>query len=115
MFSSYKYYREYYFPVTPTKNTSVAVTRHGEDKNNSGWNIVCSPLMNVYKNKSNFVDGLKVSWLLPDGSYDQAWPEKIWPALPFSYQASATGHLDFSTNNLNQAVSAPRRAASVTW
>ena len=41
MFSSYKYYREYYFPVTPTENTSVAVTRHGEDKNNSGWNIVC--------------------------------------------------------------------------
>lgn len=111
MFSSYKYYREYYFPVTPTDNTSVAVTRHGDDKNNSGWNIVCSPLMSVYENKSNPVDGLKVSWLLADGSYDQEWPETIWPALPFSYQASATGYLDFSTNELNQAVSAPRRAA----
>ncbi len=111
IFSSYKYYREYYFPVTPTENTSVAVTRHGEDKNNSGWNIVCSPLMSVYENKSNPVDGLKVSWLLADGYYDQAWPEVIWPALPFSYQASATGYLDFSTNNLNQTVSAPRRAA----
>ena len=104
MFSTYKYYREYYFPVTPTENTSVAVTRHGEDKNNSGWNIVCSPLMSVYEN------GLKVSWLLPDGSYDQAWPETIWPAMPFSYQASANGSLDFSTDNFNQAVSAPRRA-----
>ncbi len=111
MFSSYKYYREYYFPVTPTGNTSVAVTRHGDDKNHSGWNIVCSPLMSVYKNASNPVDGLKVSWLLADGSYDQAWPETIWPALPFSYQASATGYLDFSTNDFNQAVSAPRRAA----
>lgn len=111
MFSSYKYYREYYFPVTPTENTSVDVTRHGNDKNNSGWNIVCSPLMNVYKNESNPVDGLKVSWLLPDGSYDQAWPETIWPALPFSYQASATGSLDFSSGDFNQTVSAPRRAA----
>jgi uncharacterized repeat protein (TIGR02543 family) len=111
MFSSYKYYREYYFPVTPTDNTSVAVTRHGEDKNNSGWNIVCSPLMSVYENKSNPVDGLKVSWLLADGSYDQELPETIWPVLPFSYQASATGYLDFSTNEFNQTVSAPRRAA----
>ncbi|MBR2165625.1 MAG: InlB B-repeat-containing protein, partial [Paludibacteraceae bacterium] len=110
MFSSYKYYREYYFPVTPTDNTSVAVTRHGDDKNNSGWNIVCSPLMNVYENESDPVDGLKVSWLLADGSYDQAWPEVIWPAMPFSYQASANGDLDFSSGEFNQTVSAPRRA-----
>ena len=111
MFSSYKYYREYYFPVTPTENTSVAVTRHGEDKNNSGWNIVCSPLMSIYHNESDPVTGLKVSWLLTDGSYDQEWPETIWPALPFSYQASATGSLDFSSGDFNQTVSAPRRAA----
>ena len=111
MFSSYKYYREYYFHVIPTDNTSVAVTRHEDDKNNSGWNIVCSPLMNVYHNESDPVDGLKVSWLLADGSYDQEWPETIWPAMPFSYQASATGYLDFSTNEFNQTVSAPRRAA----
>ena len=111
MFSTYKYYREYYFPVTPTDNTSVSVTRNGDDQNNSGWNIVCSPLMNVYKNESNPVDGLKVSWLLPDGSYDQAWPETIWPAMPFSYQASANGSLDFSSGDFNQTVSAPRRAA----
>lgn len=112
MFSSYKYYREYYFPVTPTDNTLVSVTRHGDDKNNSGWNIVCSPLMNVYHNESDPVDGLKVSWLLADGSYDQAWPEVIWPAMPFSYQASANGYLDFSSGEFNQTVSsAPRRAA----
>lgn len=111
MFSSYKYYREYYFPVTPTDNKFVSVTRHDGDKNNSGWNIVCSPLMSIYQNESDPVTGLKVSWLLADGSYDQEWPETIWPALPFSYQASATGYLDFSTNDLNQAVSAPRRAA----
>ena len=112
MFSSYKYYREYYFPVTPTDNTLVSVTRHGDDKNNSGWNIVCPPLMNVYHNESDPVDGLKVSWLLADGSYDQAWPEVIWPAMPFSYQASANGYLDFSSGEFNQTVSsAPRRAA----
>ncbi|MBR4431735.1 MAG: InlB B-repeat-containing protein [Paludibacteraceae bacterium] len=112
MMSTVKYYREYYFRVTPTDNKSVDVTRHGDDKNNSGWNIVCSPLMSVYKNTSNPVDGLKVSWLLADGSYDQVWPETIWPAMPFSYQASANGTLDFSTSNFNQTVSAaPRRAA----
>ncbi len=111
MFSSYKYYREYYFPVTPTDNTLVSVTRHGDDRNNSGWNIVCSPLMNVYHNESDPVDGLKVSWLLADGSYDQAWPEVIWPAMPFSYQASVNGYLDFSSGEFNQTVSAPRRAA----
>jgi len=115
MFSSVKYYREYYFPVTPTDNTSVAVTRHGDDKNNSGWNIICSPLMSVYENTSDPVTGAKVSWLLTDGSYDQVWPETIWPALPFSYQASANGTLDFSSTDFNQTVNtAPRRAAEET-
>lgn len=108
--SSVKYYREYYFPVTPTDNTLVDVTRTGNDKNNSGWNVVCSPLMSVYENNSNPVDGLKVSWLLADGSYDQEWPATIWPALPFSYQASATGYLDFSKDNFG--LQAPRRRAA---
>ena len=107
MISTVKTYREYYFPVTPTDNTSVYVTRHGDNKDHSGWNIICSPLMSVYENTSNPVDGLKVSWLLTDGSYDQAWPETIWPALPFSYQASATGKLDFSKDNFG--LQAPRR------
>ena len=108
--SSVKYYREYYFPVTPTDNTLVDVTRTGNDKNNSGWNVVCSPLMSIYENNSNPVDGLKVSWLLADGSYDQEWPATIWPALPFSYQASATGYLDFSKDNFG--LQAPRRRAA---
>lgn len=107
MFSSYKYYREYYFPVTPTNNTSVAVTRTGDDKNNSGWNIVCSPLMNIYTNESDPVTGIKVSWLQSDGSYVQEWPKYIWPAMPFSYQVSANGSLDFSTSNFQ--FGAPRR------
>ena len=89
MFSSYKYYREYYFLVTPIDNTSVAVTRHEDDKNNSGWNIVCSPLMSVYDNSGADPEtGMKVSWLLTDGSYDQGIPEYIYPAIPFSYQAT---------------------------
>ncbi len=115
MFSNSGYYREYYFPVAHTgMATSVAVTRTTENTKGAaheGWNIVCSPLMNVYKNESNPVDGLKVSWLRTDGYYDQEWPETIWPAMPFSYQASANGNLDFSSDEFNQTVSAPRRAA----
>ncbi|MBQ7438685.1 MAG: hypothetical protein IJV28_01805 [Paludibacteraceae bacterium] len=107
IFSSNAFYREYYFPVTPTNNTSVAVTRHGNDDANSGWNIVCSPLMSVYQNTSDHVTGIKVSWLQADGSYVQEWPEYIWPALPFSYQTSANGSLDFSTTNFQ--LRAPRR------
>ena len=107
IFSSNAFYREYYFPVTPTDNTSVAVTRHGNDDANSGWNIVCSPLMGVYQNTSDPVSGIKVSWLQPDGSYDQEWPEYIYPAMPFSYQTSANGSLDFSTTNFQ--LRAPRR------
>lgn len=107
MFSSNTFYREYYFPVTPTDNTSVAVTRHGNDDANSGWNIVCSPLMNIYTNESDPVTGIKVSWLQSDGSYVQEWPEYIYPALPFSYQASAAGSLDFSTASFQ--LRAPRR------
>ena len=107
IFSSNAFYREYYFPVTPTDNTSVAVTRHGNDDANSGWNIVCSPLMNIYTNESDPVTGIKVSWLQSDGSYVQEWPEYIYPALPFSYQASAAGSLDFSTASFQ--LRAPRR------
>lgn len=109
IFSSQNYYREYYFPVTPTSNKLVPVTRHGDDNANSGWNIICSPLMSVYTNESDPVTGIKVSWLLTDGSYDQQWPEYIWPALPFSYQAAANGSLDFSSGDFNQTVSAPKR------
>ena len=109
MFSNYKYYREYYFPVTPTDNKSVAVTRHGEDDANSGWNIVCSPLMSSYSNTgADPVSGLKVSWLQEDGSYDQEIPATIAPAIPFSYQAGVAGALYFDGAPLAQRIAARR-------
>ena len=110
MFSSYKYYREYYFPVTPTENTSVAVTRHGDDKNHSGWNIVCSPLMSVYT-QSPAPEGMTVSWLQQDGSYWQLPVEEIKPAIPFSYQATETGYITFG-ENIGLSALAPRRVTA---
>ncbi len=111
MFSSSNYYREYYFPVSlnpATTSVGVSYTADGAAGSaHAGWNIVCSPLMSVYQNTSNPVTGIKVSWLQTDGSYDQQWPEYIWPAMPFSYQASANGSLDFSTSNFQ--FGAPRR------
>lgn len=108
MFSSYKYYREYYFPVTPTDNTSVAVTRYGDDKNNSGWNIVCSPLMSIYT-VDPAPEGWAISWLQPDGSYDQEPANIIHPAIPFSYQAKASGSITFgNTVTVPSSVAARR-------
>lgn len=108
MFSSYKYYREYYFPVTPTDNTAVEVTRHGNNNAHSGWNIVCSPLMSVYT-VDPAPEGWAISWLQPDGSYDQEPANIIRPALPFSYQAKANGYITFgNTVTVPSAVAARR-------
>ena len=110
LFSSLSYYREYYFPVTPTDTKKVSVTRTGDNKYHSGWNFVCSPLMSVYHNTSDPVTGLKVSWPQPDGSYDQEWPEYIWPAMTFACQVPESGSLDFSSSDLK--IAAPRRYAA---
>ena len=108
MFSTYKYYREYYFPVTPTDNTSVSVTRNGDDQNNSGWNIVCSPLMSTYT-IDPAPEGLVFSWLQEDGSYVQQPVEEVKPAIPFSYQAKDNGNISFDAT---MAAPAPRRVAA---
>ncbi|MBR0296267.1 MAG: InlB B-repeat-containing protein [Paludibacteraceae bacterium] len=119
MFVTTKYYQEYYFPVTlpasPTTQVGVAYTEPtGKTEQwiaaNSGWNALCSPLLGKYVQNfgSNPEDGLKVSELQTDGSYWQHIPETIYPAVPFYYQASKAGTLDFKGSRM--VLSAPRRA-----
>ena len=108
MFSAFGYYREFYFPVTPTDNTSVSVTRTGDSKAHSGWNIIVSPLMRAYTCKA--VPEVPVaSWLTEDGSYWQRPIEEIKPAIPFSYQAKENGDFSFGAT---MAAPAPRRVAA---
>lgn len=120
MFSNTPYYREYYFPVTlpTTKTTQVAVTCTKPDRKteqwyeaNSGWNALCSPLLDKYVQDFGTLpeDGLKVSELLSDGHYWQHPSNVIYPAVPFYYQAPQTGMLHFDSK-MTIANNAPRRA-----
>lgn len=115
MFSAYGYYREFYFPVTPTVNNKVAVSYTADGAagtTHAGWNIVTSPLTYAYANTgADPVSGLKVSWLQEDGSYVQEVPETIAPAIPLSYQATDNAYLWFDNTPLTQKLSARRRVA----
>ncbi|MBQ7439365.1 MAG: InlB B-repeat-containing protein [Paludibacteraceae bacterium] len=115
MFSAYGYYREFYFPVTPTVNNKVAVSYTADGAagtTHAGWNIVTSPLTYAYANTgADPVTGLKVSWLQEDGSYVQEVPETIAPAIPLSYQATDNAYLWFDNTPLTQKLSARRRVA----
>ncbi len=95
MSSNSNYYREFYFPLGAVSSASLGntttVSHHlgNAGEKHAGWNIVASPLMSVYDNSGADPEtGMKVSWLLTDGSYDQGVPEYIYPAIPFSYQAT---------------------------
>lgn len=108
MFSAFGYYREFYFPVTPTDNTSVSVSRTGDNKAHSGWNIIVSPLMRAYRCAA-VPEGPVASWLTEDGSYWQRPIEEIKPAIPFSYQAKENGTFSFGAT---MVAPAPRRVAA---
>ena len=108
MFSAFGYYREFYFPVTPTDNTSVSVSRTGDNKAHSGWNIIVSPLMRAYRCAA-VPEGPVASWLTEDGSYWQRPIEEIKPAIPFSYQAKESGTFSFGAT---MVAPAPRRVAA---
>ena len=108
MFSAFGYYREFYFPVTPTDNTSVSVSRTGDNKAHSGWNIIVSPLMRTYRCAA-VPEGPVASWLTEDGSYWQRPIEEIKPAIPFSYQAKESGTFSFGAT---MVAPAPRRVAA---
>lgn len=116
LFSNSNYYREFYFPIGEVSSedigTTTAVTYHSgaAGVDHAGWNIVASPLMSVYDNRGADPEtGLKVSWLLTDGSYDQGVPEYIYPAIPFSYQASE-GQTVISFEGSSIVAAAPRRS-----
>lgn len=115
MSSNSAYYREYLFPVGTVNTASLGTTTTvsydlgaaGED--HAGWNIVGSPLMSVYDNSSADPEtGLKVSLLQTDGSYDQGIQDYIYPAIPFTYQASE-GQTQISFASSALVASAPRR------
>ena len=110
--SNYKYYREYYFPVTPpTSATTVTVARTGNDKANSGWNMICSPLMSRHQ-KNPHPEDITVSWLNEEDGYTQEIPDIIHPAIPFFYQAKANDEqLSFAGTDVEPSL-APRRVAA---
>ena len=111
IYSGSKYYREYCFPITIAEGDAVRVWRTGDDKTNSGWNIIVSPKMGKFIGEPKPED-ITITVLQPDGGYIQEIPEVIMPAVPFSYQASATGMLTFeSTLLFNASAPAPRRKA----
>ncbi len=110
--SNYKYYREYYFPVTlPATATTVTVSRTGNDKANSGWNMICSPLMSRHQ-KNPHPEDITVSWLNEEDGYTQEIPDIIHPAIPFFYQAKADNEqLSFAGTDVEPSL-APRRVAA---
>ena len=117
MFSNSNYYREFYFPVTlPAESTTVSVsyTSNGAaGAAHAGWNIITSPLTS----KATVTIGdpataIKVCWLDKYGSYWQEVPTTIIPpAIPFSYQASAEGELNFKSN-VSTIAAAPRKQSA---
>lgn len=112
-FSSYKYYREYYFPVTPPATaTTVTVYRTGDDDANSGWNMICSPLMSSHM-KDPQPEDVVVSWLNEEGGYDQLIPDFFRPAMPFFYQAKVDGdEISFAGTHTEPSLAPHRVAAS---
>lgn len=118
LFSASAYYREYYFPVNLDELTNSVAVQYTPSENpaNSGWNMVTSPLTSVYENDP-VPEGITISILNPDGNYTQENPSVIYPAVPFAYQAAATGTLSFEASSmafLSQAAPAPRRAKIAT-
>ena len=96
MSSNSNYYREFYFPLGAVNSASIgtttAVSFHSgaAGAQHAGWNWVASPLMGVFDNSGADPEtGMKIGWLLTDGSYDQGIPDYIYPAIPFSYQTSS--------------------------
>ena len=116
LFSNSNYYREFYFPLGAVSSASLGNTTAvrydlgAAGEKHAGWNIVVSPLMSVYDNSdADPEEDMKVSMLLTDGSYDQGVPEHIYPAIPFSYQASE-GQTVISFEGSSIVAAAPRRS-----
>lgn len=115
MFSNSGYYREYYFPVAHTDLAStVDVTRTTENtkgETHEGWNIKVSPLMRKYT-VNPAPEGLVFSWLREEGDYEQLPVTEVKPAIPFSYQAKASGNITFGNDITVPSAIAARRVAA---
>lgn len=114
MFSASKYYREYYFPVTLSESNTVSVsyTENGKaGEQHAGWNIVTSPLSSQYTVEP-MPEGWVINWLQEDGTYSQEPANIIRPAIPFSYQAKATGIITFGSELSIPSLASRRRAES---
>jgi len=109
MYSGVNYYREFYFPIDISMLTDeVAVTHTDGKPTDAGWNLLVSPLTYTYSN-SVAPEGLAVSWLLSDGSFEQEIPDAIPPVAAFAFQAQTNGVLSFAGSSL--AAAAPLRKA----
>ena len=119
MSSNSNYYREFYFPLGAVNSASIgtttAVSFHSgaAGEKHAGWNWVASPLMGVFDNSDADPEtGMKIGWLLTDGSYDQGIPEYIYPAIPFTYQTSSgQSYISFEGSSIVAAV--PQRRTAV--
>lgn len=115
LYSGSAFYREFYFPVnledvSIDKKVAVGYTPNA-DAGNAGWNVLCSPLLGKFEqtfDPNNPEDGIKISqWI--NGQYVQSAPPVIYPAVPFYYQAKATGKSLFFTGD-KMIVYAPRNS-----
>ena len=109
MYSGVNYYREFYFPIDLSILTDeVAVTHTDGKPTDAGWNLLVSPLTYTYSN-TVAPEGLAVSWLLSDGTFEQEIPDAIPPVAAFAFQAQTNGVLSFAGSSLTAA--APLRKA----
>lgn len=115
LYSGSAFYREFYFPVnledvSIDKKVAVGYTPNA-DAGNAGWNVLCSPLLGKFEqtfDPNNPEDGIKISqWI--NGQYVQSAPPVIYPAVPFYYQAKATGKSLYFTGD-KMIVYAPRNS-----
>lgn len=104
MFSNSGYYREFYFPVTPTANKSVSLVAHSGSAGEAhkGWNAVCSPIMSNYAPRFSLPsEALKISELVDLDVYWQHIPTQIVPAIPFYVQTETNKTLLFDNSYWN--------------
>lgn len=99
---SNSYYREFYFPVTITGNTSVVVVPHTSIRpSDANWNFICSPLTSraTLNQPADPAEQLKICEMVDDSEiYWQHVPSTINPVIPFYYQAPANQTLEFSVS-----------------
>ncbi len=110
MYSGVNYYREFYFPVDLTALTNKVAVSYtaGSQTVNNGWNVIVSPLTSTYTNDPA-PEGMTVSWMQLDGTFEQEPMTTIAPAKTFAYQTSKNGYISFASSVAAEVAPAPRR------